>query len=247
MTKEISEYGIHDGAFEDLEYDTEYTLGVYMMEFMDINKAYLVEPTKYYIPGPQEAQHINLDAVHDSDDNWTFYASVSYGSDVSMYHDFYLELYEGSYDDQGQPIPINPNNGEGNFVCYTPLNNDFSERQEVIFDILDYQGLYWVVFGGMTTGQQIQSMHSPLRANEVNPEPYALFWELIDFSQIPIEEVEVVHQNTIHFDAISDPFGNCEYYSYTEFYDDKPEYYSDYEVDFYSVLWDENTDDPMVS
>ena len=249
MTEEITEYGIHDGAFKDLEYDTEYTLGVYMMEFMDINKAYLIEPTTYYIssesPEPQ-TNYISIDATHDSDDNWAFYVSVDYYEDVSMYHDFYLELYEGSYDDQGQPIPINPNAGEGNFVCYASLNDDFQVRQEVIFDIMDYEGLYWVAFGGMIDPAQIQSTRPPLRADtDIPSEQHAIFWELIDFSTIPVEYIELPPQNTIHFDAISDPFGNCEYYSYTEFYDDKPEYYFDYEVDFYSVLWDENTDEPI--
>ncbi len=249
-TNEINKYGIHDGVFEDLEYDTEYTLGVYMMEFMDINKAYLVEPTTYYIssnetPKPQ-SNYISIDATRDTNENWAFYVSVDYYEDVSMYHDFYLELYEASYDDFGQPIPIDPNAGEGNFVCYTPLNDDFQVRQEVTFDIMDYEGLYWVAFGGMIDGSVIQSTRPPLRADSDSyPESHAIFWELIDFSTIPVEFIEIEPQNTIHFDAISDPFGNCEYYSYTEFYDDKPEYYSDYEIDFYSVLWDENTDEPI--
>ena len=248
-TEAVTNFGIHDGSFEGLEYDTKYTLNVYMMEFMDINKAYLIEPQTFYISsGSSGTQYINIDATHDSNDVWTFYASVSYYEDTSMYHDFYLELYEGSYDDYGNPIPIDPNAGEGNFVCYVPLNDYFYERQQVEFDIIDYECLYWVAFGGMIDPTEIQSTRPPLRADsDIPPESHAILWELIDFSEIPVEyiEIETPPQNTIHFDAISDPFGNCEYYSYVEFYDDKPEYYSNYEVDIYTVLYDENTDEPI--
>lgn len=248
MLNEISEYGIHDGVFEDLEYDTEYTLGVYMMEFMDINKAYLVEPTTYYIssntepePEPEpQTDYISIDATRDTNDNWTFYITVSYFEDLSMYHDFYVELYEASYDDEGKPIPIDPNNGEGNFVCYSQLGENYTARQEVSFDIMNYDGSYWVAFGGMTElGENIESLHPPLRADELTSR--AFFWELIDFSTISVEIIEIEPQDTLHLEAVSDPFDNREYYVYADLYDDNPEYYDHYMLYFYHVNFDEET------
>ncbi len=130
--KEISNMGVIEGSFNDLKYDTEYTIDVIQTAILSMADAHLLEePLKIRTapganPEPEPVNAINVTRSLDPLGNYDLYAQIEYYDSLEQYagNEFYIGLYQPRPDGaQGSDFP-----GGMEFLTYQTVQSPYDQE-----------------------------------------------------------------------------------------------------------------------
>lgn len=225
-SREVKSYGIYEYDFSDLDYSTDYTIGVYQMAFLDLEKERLIEPIHITTEAKPEEDpedpedppvedptgSFTIDVQEAPFGGLTFYMSIDYTGDTTHLSDFAVKYAEGTYLDDEEIDWV----GE----CHLP-DNELSSRQKVDLDIPELAGTY--TFALFATDNTPQGR-------------YAFNEDVVDTSkmlfkqEIAMEDIKVEPENTtaIYIRRTNGQYKNT--YDMYANYATVSEYYSDFAV-----------------
>lgn len=204
--KEISNMGVIEGAFSDLEYNTEYTIDVIQTAILSMADAHLLEePLKIRTapganpePEPEPVNAINVTRSLDPLGNYDLYAQIEYYDSLEQYagNEFYIGLYQPRPDGgQGGDFP-----GGMEFLTYQTVQSPYDQEFKLNYEF--YQRLEEMESVAESTGEA-QDVRLAFYTNveeEVMPEegsepytvevPKILVERTLSISDIPVYQQE---------------------------------------------------------
>ena len=228
--REVKNFGKIESEFNDLQYQTEYTINVIQNTFLDLETAPLIEPIKITTgdPLPTEKSEIKIEKGTDSFGNIIFYATVSYVDAMSGLSDFSLKAVEGDFDENDL--------SSVNWVDSASLSRDFNGNRELLsWSSLDVSKAYNIVLTAMKDPENKNNKRS-LKAGSASE--VVLYKETIDLATIT-----TTIDNPIKFnlEKVVDPLGNIQYYARLD-YMGLPTGYEGYDLCVYPGQLPEDTE-----
>jgi hypothetical protein len=136
---EVKNYGEINGKFENLAYNTEYSVNVYQRNLLDISKQYLFDQAFSVTTGVNN--NITISAEYDPFNNIRYYGAVKYNGDLSKYESVHLGIYDPNMMLDDEPMK--------EYMYVIEVDKSLDGRYELVCDDLPtYDQVYGIdLFG----------------------------------------------------------------------------------------------------